>query len=281
MDNITIDKELDIVHIVFSCDIKQFIGLLATVKSIIKNTSYVNRLYFHFVIDFDKDILVKNIKEYFPDIHYDINIYEPNKFLKKNIYVRNRVRLRSVMNFARFYFHDILPDVGKIIYLDVDIIVQGDIIELWNNTKLEKYYFAAKENNKTFHRDFNFYNYIIRSKFKPYVKVFNAGVYVTDLIRWREHKTTKQIEGWITKQLQYRGKLYNLGTQPPLNLVFYKKYEKIPFEWNFLNLGWIPNINENDIKKAKILHWNGEKKPWLENGLYKKIWNTYKLKIIT
>ena len=39
--------------------------------------------------------------------------------------------LASPLNFARFYFDSIFPNIDTIIYLDVDTIVQTDIIDLY------------------------------------------------------------------------------------------------------------------------------------------------------
>ena len=38
--------------------------------------------------------------------------------------------LESPLNFARFYLHRLLPRVPKVLYLDADVIVQGDVAAL-------------------------------------------------------------------------------------------------------------------------------------------------------
>ena len=43
-----------------------------------------------------------------------------------------------MLNYARFYLHQALPDLDKMIYLDTDVIVQGNIAELWSIAKLDQ-----------------------------------------------------------------------------------------------------------------------------------------------
>ena len=56
--------------------------------------------------------------------------------------VKDAHELASAGNFARFYFHELFPDIERVIYLDLDTIVQGDIAELWK-TPLEPGHFIA------------------------------------------------------------------------------------------------------------------------------------------
>ena len=40
--------------------------------------------------------------------------------------------LESPLNFARFYLHKLLPTVDKVLYLDADVVVQGDAAALYD-----------------------------------------------------------------------------------------------------------------------------------------------------
>jgi lipopolysaccharide biosynthesis glycosyltransferase len=45
---------------------------------------------------------------------------------------RSGQRLDNPLNFCRFFMHDLFPQLHKIIYVDSDILVLGNIRELWD-----------------------------------------------------------------------------------------------------------------------------------------------------
>ena len=68
-------------------------------------------------------------------------------------------------------------------------------------------------------------------------------------------------------------KVWKGGSQPPLLLAVHgkktKDYVELPHIWNFGELGWRLGIQSKLIRSMGILHWNGPKKPWTGDGLYK------------
>ena len=60
--------------------------------------------------------------------------YEPNQ-LGVEVRVSSREEtvghLASPANFARFIFHSLLPHISRAIYLDADVVVNGDVLLLW------------------------------------------------------------------------------------------------------------------------------------------------------
>ena len=42
--------------------------------------------------------------------------------------------LESPLNFARFYMHRLFPTLRKVLYVDADVIVQGDVAELYDSS---------------------------------------------------------------------------------------------------------------------------------------------------
>ena len=45
-------------------------------------------------------------------------------------------RLASPHNYLRFFLHELLPDIDKILYLDTDVVVLADVAELSKNILL-------------------------------------------------------------------------------------------------------------------------------------------------
>jgi len=75
-------------------------------------------------------------------------------------------------------------------------------------------------------------------------------------------------------------KKWKLGTQPILNIIYYKKVTFLDDKWNVVGLGEKNTPKLETIKNAIVLHWTGENKPWKLNGQFKDIWKKYnKIKI--
>jgi len=284
-----IENQPSFIDIIMSCDKKHNVGLFKVVNSIISNTNNPTSIFFHFTIEENE---TQTFKKMFKEetaglgslFRYEIVEFKPTKFLKENIRILNEQEDKNIynhMNFARFYFCDIYPNLEKVIYLDTDVIVNSDIHDLWNNTKLDKYFFAARQQTSDYtkneKRDFKFYMYDFNdfSFIDKNEIIFNAGIFVTNLKKWKEHKITKKLENIMLKQKKSKKGIYKSGTQIPLNIVFYNQYEKIAPEWNMLDLGNYDKLNIQILKeKGKILHWNGPNKPWKKNGYYKNLWET-------
>lgn len=147
--------------------------------------------------------------------------------------------------------------VGKLIYLDSDMVVNFSLKELWD-TDLGENYIAAVE-------DANGKKYAKRYGLKPDSKFFNTGTMLLNCKKWREDDiANRAIKIWSE----------NIGTkfgldQTILNQLFENKVKFIDLKWN---LQYCP-INvwstyddkieyKNAIKSPSIIHYVGDYKPW-------------------
>ncbi|AYV84291.1 MAG: putative galacturonosyltransferase 6-like protein [Hyperionvirus sp.] len=272
------------VHILICSDHNEFIGVFAVIESIIVNTNHPERIHFHITVnDKELDLFSRQFHNLFNQYKFNIEIKEfpPNKFLEENICIKHHNTffvnyISNIMNFSRFYLGELYPHLEKVIYLDTDVIVQGDIIELHDSILLDKHMFAAVP-FMTFYQ-LGFYNQVL--EFFPDLKLnhktFNAGVYLTNLKEWTKQNILLQVQKIMLIHKNSKDPLFNLGTQPILNIIFNDKYYELPGCWNYINLGCISDLEKNeDFHKAKILHWSGLQKPWLPNGYYKNYWSKY------
>ena len=265
------------INIVMSCDKNQFIGLIAIVNSILQHTNEENKLFFNFLVDInEKSILDKMIKDKLKLKNYFIKEIELDNNIVDNIRVNKDNNIKNNMNFARFNFHNEFPNLDKIIYLDVDMIVQAPIEDLYKEIKNSKFPLGAVENKKYENCD-DIYDeckkiYNLKNDY-PY---FNAGVFYTSLNYWRENGIKDKIIEIMKKHKKSEKGLFKLGTQPILNIVFANNFQILDKCWNTGRLGF-RNVKTELINKAKILHWTGPQKPWLKNGRYKNLWEKYNL----
>mmetsp|Transcript_146413 Transcript_146413/g.467741 ORF Transcript_146413/g.467741 Transcript_146413/m.467741 type:complete len:148 (+) Transcript_146413:866-1309(+) len=85
--------------------------------------------------------------------------------------------------------------------------------------------------------------------------IFNAGVFMVDLDRWRTQGVAKKCEAWL-------GQLAGLDTdtiQLPMNLVFHGLYDHLDWKWN---VDLTQHTFGARLRQARVLHWVGRSKPW-------------------
>ncbi|GHW02775.1 general stress protein A [candidate division SR1 bacterium] len=159
--------------------------------------------------------------------------------------------------YFRLELANLLPNIHKMLYLDVDIIVNKDISELWEIdigdnalgaiTDAAIYYY-----NKLLH---------IPSKYG----YFNAGVLLMNFPYFREHTITSKIFDWI----DIHNKIIILGDQDALNAILRDQRKELPLKYNVLPYIFTRPRNQlfsqKERKKAKtdpvIIHFAGTK-PW-------------------
>eukprot|EP01103_Thecamoeba_quadrilineata_P018933 TRINITY_DN7475_c0_g1_i1.p1 TRINITY_DN7475_c0_g1~~TRINITY_DN7475_c0_g1_i1.p1 ORF type:complete len:384 (-),score=39.48 TRINITY_DN7475_c0_g1_i1:817-1968(-) len=266
--------EKDCVHVVMAANREYLAALLASTNSMELNSKRAIAL--HVLIGpGDRDFFEWTLREW---LSIPVEIVEFNdERVKPLIKVWDGLRFhKNTLNYARFYLPMIFPHLSRIVYIDPDTIVRVDIGEL--SDKLDQhphnlhYLAAVPANLLTFMR--SSYAYILSCRdpdIASFVNCaddfFNAGVFVTDLERWREENITGQSERWMA--LNTQKKLWKWGSQPPLNLVFYRKWSRLESEWNFRDTGR-DNFDPEMIKFVKIIHFTGKSKPWTIRG--EKYW---------
>lgn len=158
----------------------------------------------------------------------------------------------SISTMDRLVLPMLLPDVKKVLYLDVDILVKGDISELFN---METGDCGIAARQSTRHGYITTTDYSSRTKADTGVLTekygthpnFNAGVMLMDLDKMRRNNAThKMVEIVRTTRCndQIAAATYSRG-----------RFFRIGAEWNY----W-PAIDAN--VDAKLIHYIGSKKPW-------------------
>lgn len=184
--------------------------------------------------------------------------------------------LESPLNFVRFYLDKLFPQLHRALYLDADVIVRGNVAELFDsilqNDQLCAATFrrmtlgdrgvASLKGEKLQSRFYERYS----KKIPLHERGFNAGVFFFNLRRWAQLNLTREVEYWI--RANNREKLYMLGSQPPLVLSIFgseQRCEELPGEWHLDCLGCMGAgrlKTREQLNSAKLLHWNGPYKPF-------------------
>ena len=156
----------------------------------------------------------------------------------------------SVVTYYRLFIASLFPQYDKIIYLDCDLVVTGDISELYNTELGENIIAAAPEQFVQSTPEFRVY--AERALGVDPDGYINAGVLVIDLEKFRKHRIEEQFVKLIT---DYDFDLLD-PDQAYLNYLCLGKIYTLPNGWNKTPL---PNECAGD---KNIVHYALYKKPW-------------------
>ncbi|KAF4022597.1 hypothetical protein G4228_014415 [Cervus hanglu yarkandensis] len=208
----------------------------------------------------------------------------------------SRPELLQPLNFVRFYLPLLIHQHEKVIYLDDDVIVQGDIQELYDTTLALGHAAAFSDDcdlpsSQDIHRLVGLQNTYMgyldyRKKtikdlgISPSTCSFNPGVIVANMTEWKHQRITKQLEKWMQKNVEenlYSSSLGGGVATSPMLIVFHGKYSTINPLWHIRHLGWNPDTrySEHFLQEAKLLHWNGRHKPWDFPSVHNDLWESW------
>ncbi|XP_007561347.1 glycosyltransferase 8 domain-containing protein 1 isoform X1 [Poecilia formosa] len=231
------------------------------------------------------------------NVKYKIVIFQPELLNGKISKDPKMLEAAKPLTFARFYLPMYISGVEKAIYLDDDVVVQGDIQELYE-INLKPGHAAAfsddcdsasakgivrgagNQNNYMGFLDFK-KEAIKKLGMKANTCSFNPGVIVANLTEWKNQNVTQQLEKWMERNSQedlYSNTLAESITTPPLLIVFYKRHSPINPMWHVRHLGITGAGNRYSpqyVRTAKLLHWNGHYKPWGRTSSFSDVWDQW------
>lgn len=183
--------------------------------------------------------------------------------------------------YYRLLVTELLPiNIHRVLYLDCDLIVVGDIKSLWNVDLCGGAIAGVSECTPDCHCS--------RLEYPVTFGYFNAGVMVIDLDYWRENKTFEKLCMFSSQS----GSKLELYDQDILNGYLFDKKQLLPARFNFI-VGlyyaspWNSFTKEkrdyyhSECSKVVIIHYAGPVKPWnykLYGGPFLSEWEKYRWK---
>ncbi|MDR0423068.1 MAG: glycosyltransferase family 8 protein [Rickettsiales bacterium] len=163
----------------------------------------------------------------------------------------------SLDMYSRFFMFELKPDIKKSIYIDVDVVVLGDIADLYN-TDLENYPLGAIHDLLPKNRKFKYLHDVM--KIAREHMYFNSGVLLFD-----NTKISKNFSKEIFEMLVKYREHVRFGDQDTLNLYFNKNYKVLDIKYNYMN----KHVrNKMPCENVIIRHFEGSKKPWHSDRWY-------------
>ncbi|XP_016442262.1 putative galacturonosyltransferase 13 isoform X1 [Nicotiana tabacum] len=191
----------------------------------------------------------------------------------------------SLLNHLRIYLPELFPNLDKVVFLDDDVVIQRDLSPLWEidlNGKVNGAVETCKGEDKwvmskRFRNYFNFSHHLIAKNLNPDECAWAYGMNIFDLRAWRKTSVRDTYHTWLKENLKSNLTMWKLGTLPPALIAFKGHVYPIDPSWHMLGLGYQNKTNIENVKKAAVIHYNGQSKPWLDIGFehLRPFWTKY------
>ncbi|WP_321538168.1 glycosyltransferase [Streptococcus suis] len=226
----------------------QYLG--ATILSILthhpKEEVRVHILYKEIAQSIFQDL--GNLAQQTPNLELHFHLLEDQQFSAIPI----RTEQFPIESFSRFLLPELLIDLERILYLDVDILVHGNLMELFQ-TDLEGYALGAIVEADIF----KYYQWYLDSLgFSPNDAYFSSGVLLMDLDKMRQNGTTNQLIAMALEKAQD----YKFPDQDILNTYYKGQFKQLSPAYNYTDVR--KQNRELTADEIVIEHFNGDIKAW-------------------
>lgn len=165
----------------------------------------------------------------------------------------------SVFSHSHYLLPEIFPSLKKVVVLDDDIIVQRDLSVLWGIDMDGKVNGAVQCCSV---RLIQLRKLFADKKLDETSCAWMSGLNVIDLVRWRE----QDISGRYLKLVTEMNSEDAVALRASL-LTFQGEVYALDDKWVLSGLGHKYGVDIEAVKNARVLHFNGNMKPWLELGI--------------
>ena len=227
------------------------VALISLIKNASKDRRYKIIVVYQELNEENRNNLAKLVEDY-PNFEMEF------KFMKQSLdMITDRIenRLRSdyftMTIYFRIFIPDMYPEYDKAIYIDSDIIVPGDISELYDTDMHDNLIGVVTDGSVNDVPEFQ--RYMTESLGLKLGDYFNSGML---LMNMKELRNVHLAEHFL-----YLLNKYHFDCVAPdqdyLNSMCYGKIEYLDSCWDAM-----PNRNKPEIENPKIIHYNLFDKPW-------------------
>jgi len=275
---LNLDQVNEPIFLVCAADDRYSMPLTVTARSIIENLKSDRRIVL-FIIDggiknHNKEKILSSLSsenfkvEFVPKPTSLLeDIEEFHKYRKMNGEAEQKHV--TIASYYRLLISDLLPSqIEKVIYLDCDLVVRGDIEKLWQ-TNLEEHYLLAVPDmwicSVSHHLGLLNYKEL---EISPDSKYFNAGVLVINLQKWRLGKITTKAVEYLKQKREY----VRYHDQDVLNALLAGQWGEIDPRWNvtptihtyssWRDSPFSEDVYNSLIHEPYIVHFASHDKPW-------------------
>jgi lipopolysaccharide biosynthesis glycosyltransferase len=260
----------DPIQIAFAADAGYAMPLAVAICSAAANCDRKRALRFNiFHSDIDEELQEKietSLENaFFPDARIDwieVDIARLSKLKLSQRHINHLTYVRIIMPEL------IASGIDRVLYLDSDIVVTGNLGDLWDTDIGSKTLGAVRDRMGTVSARTGLLKYK-ELGIDADAKYFNAGVLLVDLERWRRLDVTRRVLDY----LEHNREFVQMGDQDGLNAVLHDDWSELDFRWNWQVVPDMQKARESGcwglekIDKS-IVHFVTAVKPWLPSCNY-------------
>ena len=214
------------------------------------------------ISQFSKGRIIKSLNSE----QVEISWVRPNEDLLANMKVERHL---TIVAYYRILIPQIVPKhFDKAIYLDSDMVVRGNLEELWNIDLGENYVLAVQDDNQQYISMSGGLRNYKELGIDPNLKYFNSGLLVINLKKWRTENVAHKVFSYLEQNKDY----VRDHDQDGLNGVLAGKWGELDPRWNqmpriYKYLSWQDSPYEEEVynellHNPHIIHYTCPPKPW-------------------
>ncbi|PST83377.1 glycosyltransferase family 8 protein [Pedobacter yulinensis] len=215
------------ITLVSICDNHYAEMLCALLKSIAENHHTGEPISYYIIDDQISTGRKKQVEQSVAAPDFTLNWIPLKKAIPANARVPIDLTMYPLNIYARLFISETLPGLERVIYLDVDTIVNGEISELWNTDLQGRIAGAVLDPLGTFDNPAGVGNYreLGLSGKSPY---FNSGVLLLDLKAWKARNLGEEVLRIIYENRRFA----KFPDQYGLNVALADNWTPIDPSWN-------------------------------------------------
>lgn len=216
-------------YIVYASDdgFAEILGV--SLVSLYKNSQDMDAIHVYILDSGISSLNRSRIEEVARQYHEPMPVWIEARDISKEVGMSVAMDRGSLSQYARLFVSSDLPDeLERVIYLDCDIIIAQSISELWNLDMHGKTMAALNDAFSRYYRK--------NIDLEPEDIMFNSGVMLINLNRWREREVEKSLLKFIS---DHKGKIQQ-GDQGALNAVlshdtycFHPRFNSVTIFYDF------------------------------------------------
>lgn len=281
------EKTCQYIEVVVPGDANTLAGTVAVVNSILQHTNQSVR--FHLVVP---QHVVTHLRAWLKGIpgnrlHYEVIVF-PERLLKL---------AGNDVSSAEAFLAGLIPTKvnGRVIFINNDVIVQGDIVGM-HEVPIAPHSFGAflidshsaskhtDPSDKPFYaQQINMMNRFVRRRHVKGSRItFSGGAFVANLKYWRIMYAHRRLVAWlrIHQKMPITGPAAGATARhAAMLLVFYGRVTPLPPAWHLKGLGVHEKaqFSESFVQSSKLVHWSGHLKPWMSHAPFRHLWLKYSI----
>lgn len=242
-------NQSNIIPIFYACDDNYVKYAMVSMKSLILNASKDYQYQF-FILNTGISEETKEKAKHLEEENVKIEFVDVSSQLAE---MEKKLPLRdyySLTTYYRLFISDMFPQFDKVIYIDSDTVVPGDISELYNKD-ITEFYVAAVRDQVVIQNDI-FGEYVEKVLGLDRNHYFNAGMLMMNCKLFRDECVFDQFVHLLNAYT-----FVVAQDQDYLNIICQNRVYWLEANWNCEIFGEIPCKDD-----FKIIHYNLASKPW-------------------